>query len=62
MADAMVEYRGAGYTYLAIDDCWSANHRDEHGHMVPDPGRFPHGMAALADYVSNTSNAPWRIT
>ena len=53
MADAMVEggYRDAGYEYLVIDDCWSLRERDEHGNLVPDPVKFPHGMKAVADYV-----------
>ena len=53
MADAMVEggYRDAGYIYLVIDDCWSLRERDEHGNLVPDPVKFPHGMKAVADYV-----------
>lgn len=42
----------AGYTYLAIDDCWSLRERDRiTGCMVPDPTKFPFGMKALADYV-----------
>ena len=41
----------AGYEYLVIDDCWSLRDRDEHGLLVPDPAKFPHGMKDLADYV-----------
>ena len=52
-ADLLAEkgYREAGYEYLVIDDCWSLRERDEHGDIVPDPEKFPHGMKALADYV-----------
>jgi alpha-galactosidase len=34
-----------------LDDCWAAPQRDAAGRLVPDPVRFPHGIAALADYV-----------
>ena len=52
-ADAMVEQGllAAGYEYLILDDCWSQKERDEAGHLVPDPVKFPHGMKDLADYV-----------
>ena len=54
MADAMVTggFRDAGYEYIAIDDCWPADKRDEQGRLQGDPRRFPSGMKALADYVS----------
>jgi alpha-galactosidase len=52
-ADAMVSsgMRALGYRYVNIDDCWMAKQRDANGALVPDPQRFPHGIAALADYV-----------
>jgi alpha-galactosidase len=52
MADAMVKagMKDAGYQYVVIDDCWQVS-RDEHGDIVADPQRFPHGIKALADYV-----------
>lgn len=55
MADRLVEdgYRDAGYEYVNIDDCWSNKTRDENGNLNPDSKRFPSGMKALADYVSN---------
>lgn len=51
-ADAMVSsgMRAAGYKYVNLDDCWQVS-RDEQGRIVADPERFPHGIAALADYV-----------
>jgi len=51
-ADAMVAtgMRDAGYRYLVIDDCWQVT-RDSGGTIVPDPQRFPGGIAALAEYV-----------
>lgn len=51
-ADALVDsgMRDAGYEFVVIDDCWQVA-RDERGEIVPDPERFPSGMAALADYV-----------
>eukprot|EP00756_Hemistasia_phaeocysticola_P054478 Hpha_TRINITY_DN30397_c0_g1::TRINITY_DN30397_c0_g1_i1::g.147140::m.147140/K01204/NAGA; alpha-N-acetylgalactosaminidase len=45
------EWKEAGYSYLNIDDCWSAFQRSPQGELVPDPDRFPSGMASLADYV-----------
>eukprot|EP00050_Salpingoeca_kvevrii_P007394 m.295919 g.295919 ORF g.295919 m.295919 type:complete len:914 (+) comp13288_c0_seq1:1-2742(+) len=52
IADAMVAngMREAGYRYVNIDDCWQVA-RNPDGTIVPDPVRFPSGMAALADYV-----------
>ena len=52
-ADAMVAsgMRDAGYEYVNIDDCWMAPERDADGNLVPDPVRFPDGIAAVADYV-----------
>jgi len=52
VADAMVSggLRDAGYQYVNIDDCWQGA-RDARGFIQPDPGRFPGGMKALADYV-----------
>ena len=42
----------AGYVYLNIDDGWQAPKRDAvTQRLVPDPAKFPEGMAALADYV-----------
>jgi alpha-galactosidase len=53
MADAMVSsgMKGAGYTYLVLDDGWMAMERDSQGNLVPDPEKFPHGMKPVADYV-----------
>lgn len=52
-ADALVTtgLRDAGYRYVNLDDCWAAPRRDGSGRLVPDPVRFPHGIAALATYV-----------
>src|SRR5262245_34832047 len=52
-ADAMVStgLRDAGYEYVNLDDCWMAPQRDANGRLQPEPSRFPHGIAALADYV-----------
>jgi len=52
MADAMVAsgMKDAGYRYIVIDDCWQID-RDNNGIIVADPGRFPSGIKALADYV-----------
>ena len=45
-------YKGIGYSYVIIDDCWLAEERDSNGRLQPDPTRFPSGMKALSDYVS----------
>lgn len=52
-ADAMVEsgMTALGYTWMLLDDCWSAHDRDENGELQPMPDFFPSGMAALADYL-----------
>ncbi|WP_414167032.1 NEW3 domain-containing protein [Streptoverticillium reticulum] len=43
--------RDAGYTYVNIDDCWMAGSRGADGQLVPDPVKFPHGIAGVARYV-----------
>ena len=52
IADAMVSsgMQAVGYQYINIDDMWQAS-RDSSGNIVPDSGKFPNGMKALADYV-----------
>ena len=40
-----------GYIWVNIDDCWSLKQRNGSGHLVPDPAKFPKGMAALADEI-----------
>lgn len=47
-------YKEAGYEYVIIDDCWLEMERNSTTkELVPDRKRFPSGMKALADYVSN---------
>ncbi len=43
--------KAAGYQYVNIDDCWMSPSRDSAGRLVPDPVKFPHGIAGVADYV-----------
>ncbi|WP_308467683.1 glycoside hydrolase family 27 protein [Rathayibacter soli] len=43
--------KAAGYDYVNIDDCWMARGRDAAGHLVPDPVKFPDGIAAVAASV-----------
>lgn len=43
--------KDAGYEYVNIDDCWSLKERGADGRLVPDPAKFPDGIAAVADYV-----------
>jgi alpha-galactosidase len=52
-ADALVNtgMRDAGYRYVVVDDCWQDFTRAADGSLRANPARFPHGMAALADYV-----------
>ncbi|MEV6609408.1 glycoside hydrolase family 27 protein [Kutzneria sp. NPDC051319] len=41
----------AGYRYVNIDDCWLTHNRDGSGNLVPDPAKFPDGIAGTAAYV-----------
>lgn len=53
-ADAFIDLglKAAGYTYIVVDDCWSKRTRDpETNQIVPEPAKFPNGMASVADYV-----------
>ncbi len=53
-ADALVSLglTALGYEYVVIDDCWMADHRDARtGRLVPDPVKFPRGIADVARYV-----------
>jgi alpha-galactosidase len=44
--------KAAGYRYVNIDDCWMTRSRDpQTGRLVPDPAKFPDGIAGTADYV-----------
>ena len=43
--------REAGYEFVNIDDCWSLRERGADGRIVPDPVKFPSGIAGTADYV-----------
>ncbi|MCV7356380.1 glycoside hydrolase family 27 protein [Mycolicibacterium fluoranthenivorans] len=51
--DAMVSsgMRDAGYTYVNLDAGWAAPERNSSGELVPDPQRFPFGLAPLVDYA-----------
>ncbi|XP_042294303.1 alpha-N-acetylgalactosaminidase-like isoform X2 [Sceloporus undulatus] len=53
MADRLVEdgWKELGYQYVNLDDCWATRKRDARGRLQADPGRFPSGIKALADYV-----------
>ena len=41
----------SGYQYVNIDDCWALPSRDAHGNLVPNPAKFPDGIAGTAAYV-----------
>ena len=54
IADTMVRngMLSAGYRYLNIDDCWQAADRDPTSGMLKyNETKFPHGVAALSDYI-----------
>lgn len=60
LADAMDAsgLAAAGYTYLLIDDGWEGAgckgclpNRNESGHLVVDPSKFPDGLKPVSDYV-----------
>lgn len=42
-----------GYNYVNLDDCWSViDGRDTETHqLIPDPEKFPNGIAGLADEI-----------
>ncbi|KAG8764894.1 hypothetical protein FRC12_007818 [Ceratobasidium sp. 428] len=54
-ADQLVSLglKGAGYTYVNIDDCWSdISGRDASTSRIkPDANKFPSGIKGVADYV-----------
>jgi alpha-galactosidase len=52
-ADAIVTagLKDAGYQYVTIDNCWALPERDPNGSLIPDPMRFPNGIATLTDYL-----------
>ena len=43
--------KAAGYQYVNIDDCWALRERGADGKLVPDPAKFPSGIAGVAEYV-----------
>jgi alpha-galactosidase len=43
--------RSAGYQFIVVDAGWKAKQRDANRLLAADPGKFPSGMKALADYV-----------
>jgi len=43
--------QAAGYQYVNIDDCWMTSSRNSAGQLVPDPAKFPDGIAGTAAYV-----------
>ncbi|KAJ5663144.1 Alpha-galactosidase [Penicillium longicatenatum] len=43
-------FKDLGYHYVVMDDCWSAG-RNSSGYLIPDPDKFPNGVADLADKI-----------
>jgi hypothetical protein len=43
--------KDAGYQFVNIDDCWALRDRGPDGRLVPDPAKFPSGIAGTAAYV-----------
>lgn len=37
-----------GYDHVSIDDCWLRRHRGANGNLLPNPRRFPHGIAIVS--------------
>ena len=52
MAQAIKQQKldAAGYTVVAIDDCWQSPSR-VNGSLVPDPVKFPRGIRFVADQL-----------
>lgn len=54
-ADQFVELGLAklGYTFVNSDDCWMLANRSDNGSgpQIPNPDKFPDGVAAVADYI-----------
>ncbi|HYS36571.1 MAG TPA: glycoside hydrolase family 27 protein [Pseudonocardiaceae bacterium] len=40
-----------GYAFVNIDDCWAQPTRNSAGNLVPNPTKFPDGIAGTAAYV-----------
>jgi hypothetical protein len=50
-ADVMADkLKSSGFTYINLDDGWMKGF-DEHGRLMPNPEKFPNGIAGLAAYV-----------
>lgn len=60
-ADLLVSegYADLGYNYVIVDDCWLAKNRSADGKLAADKKRFPSGIKALSDYVSNEEYGVW---
>ncbi|TDL18479.1 glycoside hydrolase [Rickenella mellea] len=43
--------KNAGYQYVNVDDCWALKARGSDGRIVPDPAKFPNGIASVASKV-----------
>ena len=53
MADAFITsgMKDVGYQYVNLDDCWMDGRDSATGRIKVNTGKFPSGIAALADYV-----------
>ncbi|MEU9121526.1 glycoside hydrolase family 27 protein [Streptomyces sp. NPDC048506] len=40
-----------GYNTVTVDDCWMGRQRGPKGELVPDPAKFPHGLAYLGQQL-----------
>jgi alpha-galactosidase len=43
--------KAAGYQYVWLDGGWWSGTRDAQGNITVDPGQWPSGMRAVADYI-----------
>jgi alpha-galactosidase len=43
--------KDVGYEYINTDDTWSSKKRSSDGSLVPDPVKWPNGIAAVATEI-----------
>jgi alpha-galactosidase len=43
--------KDVGYEYINTDDTWSSKSRGSDGSLVPDPNKWPNGIATVATQI-----------
>jgi alpha-galactosidase len=43
--------KDVGYIYVNTDDTWASKSRASDGSLVPDPSKWPNGIAAVATQI-----------